>query len=832
MHSHYSVERTSNSHRIGSICSSNAELVRQLWIGAVFVVLLIVGTFLCGSVSAQTKTDGTVHQKLESISGALTLIYSMLENETIDDRALANARIEIDGLSRELALTETALNLRLGEINARIDQLPTPAEGAVDPISVAEERKGLGENKAEIVIQIGRIGETKSLIEETIQQVTLTRRTAFYTALFVRTPVTFDLLEKAGAGAQQEFIGFRSLVADWYRFVLDTKATAFTVSTIAAVTFAIIFLLVTRRVFSSVLYRDPFVKDPSYFSKVLIGFCSATLPSFAFAVFLAITYAFYTYLGILTPKISLITQSLFIVFAGVVFVFYLARAVLAPKLPNWRLVTVYETAAPKLVALALGMALIYGFDALIEYWNEIVAAPLSLTIVKSYVTSLAIGLVILAIGTIRARMKLTDEGEIVAAPLPKWILLPLLVIGFGIILTAISGYVGLARFAAQQIVVTGAILVTMYIGILAGRQIGSEGLLANSRLGRWLQGHLSLQSHTVEQIGMITGVLFVGLVVLIGVPLILLRWGSQPADILLWAKQIFAGVQVGATTISLSSLLLGVVIFAIVLIITRSVQKWVSSSILPRSEFDSGVRDSIRAGIGYTGFGLAVLLAVTSAGVDLSSLAIVAGALSIGIGFGLQNVVSNFVSGLILLIERPIKVGDWIEAGGTSGFVKKISVRATEIETFQHQSMILPNSELINSVVGNWTHKYRGGRVDIPIGVAYGSNVREVEAILYRLASEHPLVLKEPEPFVFFSGFGNSSIDFELRIHLSDITRRLDVSTEIRFAIVEAFEEVGIVIPFPQRDVHIKGADRGIVYERKVPKGSVEANLARPVGED
>ena len=254
----------------------------------------------------------------------------------------------------------------------------------------------------------------------------------------------------------------------------------------------------------------------------------------------------------------------------------------------------------------------------------------------------------------------------------------------------------------------------------------------------------------------------------------------------------------------------GAVIFTIGLIITRLAQRWLGSSILPRSGFDSGVRDSITTGVGYFGFALAALVAVTSAGVDLSNLAIVAGALSIGIGFGLQNVVGNFVSGLILLVERPIKVGDWIEAGGTSGFVKKISVRATEIETFQKQSVILPNSELINSPVGNWTHKYRGGRIDIPVGVAYGSDISKVRAVLHEIAAEHDLILKNPEPFVYFKAFGDSSLDFELRFHISDITKLPVVSTDVRFAIVEALRANGIEIPFPQRHLHVRSGSLGV----------------------
>jgi len=227
--------------------------------------------------------------------------------------------------------------------------------------------------------------------------------------------------------------------------------------------------------------------------------------------------------------------------------------------------------------------------------------------------------------------------------------------------------------------------------------------------------------------------------------------------------------------------------------------------VLSRGRIDSGVRNSIRTGIGYAGIALAALVGVSAAGIDLSNFALVAGALSLGIGFGLQNVVSNFVSGLILLAERPFKAGDWIVAGGVEGTVKRVNVRATEIETFQRQTVIMPNSELINAAVGNWTHRNSLGRVEIAVGVAYGSDVKRVRDILAELAGAHELVIKNPEPAVIFKDFGASSLDFELRMYLYDISNVMVVQNDLRFRIYEAFEREGIEIPFPQRDINIKG---------------------------
>jgi potassium efflux system protein len=219
---------------------------------------------------------------------------------------------------------------------------------------------------------------------------------------------------------------------------------------------------------------------------------------------------------------------------------------------------------------------------------------------------------------------------------------------------------------------------------------------------------------------------------------------------------------------------------------------------------------------------------VSAAGIELSNLALVAGALSLGIGFGLQNIVSNFVSGLILLAERPFQAGDWIEAGAVSGFVKKVRVRATEIETFQRQTVILPNSELINSAVGNWTHRNRLARIEIAVGVAYGTDARRVKEILLEIARGHPRIMKNPEPMVLFANFGDSSLDFELRVFLYDVFEMIDIQSELRFSILDTFKAEGIEIPFPQRDLHLKSAPwKEILREENGRAGTKKEDVAK-----
>jgi len=272
------------------------------------------------------------------------------------------------------------------------------------------------------------------------------------------------------------------------------------------------------------------------------------------------------------------------------------------------------------------------------------------------------------------------------------------------------------------------------------------------------------------------------------------------------------GFAVGEMQITLRMVFFALLAFYLAMQVSWLLQGMCETQVFYRKAVDRGVRDAIKKLIHYGMVLIGFLVALSSLGMSLQNFVVVLGAFGVGIGFGLQDIVNNFLSGLILLFERPIKVGDFIVVNEEWGTVSKIGLRSTVVETIDQAEIIVPNSQLIAEKVTNWTLSTRVARLVIPVGVAYGSDVPLVIRILTEVATGHDETVTEPAPSILFKEFGDSSLNFEIRVFVKDISARFKIRSEMLQEIDARFREAGIEIPFPQRDLHLRSAD-GKLFE-------------------
>ncbi len=778
------------------------------------ILSLVLSLFLSLAAFAQDAPHPK-QEELDRLSTKLGSIEAAIDQTSTDDAALVKLRLDLESFAKSLIDFGVSLRPRVSAINQRLDELgAAPKEGdPPEPEPLTKERTSLQQEKALINSMLAAAENLSIRANDAIEKIGGLRRNLFTTTLFKRTDVGGAIGSATWGDFKSEAAKSWDQVDSRLRFLTTFRPNDLLAAIGLSLVIGIATYLAVRRAFRLLADMDEWGEDDetestaaqlSYISKLTVAFWGTAIPSLAFAASLAVTLALIIYFDVFTGDTLEFAEALLVSAAAIYFIQRLASALLSPRQPGRRLILVSDRAARLIYFLVVALAVIHILDYFFGRVFVTLSSPLNLTVAKSLISSLAISLVLILI----AIVKPFDHPETGAAKgWPRYVRIPILVMAVIIIAAAVSGYIGLARFLAAQIVVTGAILATMYIGVQSGHVLAAQSVFPRSTLGARLKGLFSLSDTALDQLGLLLSFCIYAAVIIIGVPLILLQWGFNRLDIQSWLYRILTDIRIGTISISLIGIIFGILLFSVGFLLTRRFQSWLDGAVMVRSRVDPGVRNSVRTIVGYAGIVVAAMIGLSAAGFDLSSLALVAGALSLGIGFGLQNIVNNFVSGLILLAERPFKVGDWIVAGGTAGFVRKISVRATEIETFQHQTVILPNSELINGAVGNWTHRDHMGRIEIRVGVAYGVNPRKVHDLLMEVAAKQSGVLRYPEASVAFLGFGDSSLDFELRVHLSEVLDQIQVANNLRFGIYDILEKNDIPIPFPQRDVNLRMPD-------------------------
>lgn len=373
------------------------------------------------------------------------------------------------------------------------------------------------------------------------------------------------------------------------------------------------------------------------------------------------------------------------------------------------------------------------------------------------------------------------------------------------------GYDALSRWLVQASLATAFVIFTAVFLVRLGRG-ALRAALEQPVEGRWM---------AARRVGsVLAGRITRLLELLVGVAAglhVLAVWGVYRTAWEAWGDLAGRGFALGEHRITVGQLVLGAVVVYGAWVTSAVLRTLLDQRLGQRPDLEPGVADSVKTLVHYVLVVLGLFLGIALLGFDLTSFAVVAGALGVGIGFGLQNIVNNFVSGLVLLFERPIRVGDVVVVADQWATVRKIGLRSTIVTTFDRSEMIVPNSDLISEKVTNWTLSDQTTRLLIPVGVAYGSDLERVFRILQETAETDPRIASDPAPVVHFVSFGASSLDFEVRIWVTDITQRLETRSDLLREVDRRFREEGVTVPFPQRDVHLRTADGAGVAKDLAP---------------
>jgi small-conductance mechanosensitive channel len=766
-----------------------ASALRLLhWAVLAFVILAL------GRAWAQDSHPLDLDQK----RAALTSTEAALRDKNLTDADLQTLRAQNDALGLALQGAIADLTPRLAASAKRLEEL-TPKSGETAPATDLAAKELEGEKKRHDTLDANLRAARAMLLQadDLTTRISAARRQLFARQTFARSSSVLnpELWAAVWWEVPIDAEVMRSLVGNWLdavgqRLTLAQKIGMAAVLFLSALAAAPLAWLAQR-----VIYRDPGASSPSRLKRALaaawIFFILAALPLGALGLLASALDAF----DLSDPSVEGLIDAVLDAIRVLIVVNALARGMLAPGLAACRLVPMTDRSASIFYRAAMAIAAIWAAERLIEPAADAVA---SLNIA---VAGRAVGATLAAIAIAYALRQFAAGPARAPSPPQSDAWAPLRTLGwalaFVILAAALTGYIAFATFLINQAIYLTALGSLLYL-VDCIVQDGTGALLKpEAPTGAGMLAMVGLRRNVLAQIVVILQGVARLAVLVIALAAVLEPWGVQSQDMFGALRAAYFGFSVGGVTLSLSSMIGAAAVFAVVMFITRMIQDWLGSRLLPQTRLDAGVRNSVGTIFGYLGVIVAVLLAGGQIGLDVQKLALIAGGLSVGIGFGLQTIANNFVSGLILLWERGIRVGDWVVVGNEQGFVRAINARATEIETFDRGSLIVPNSNLVSGVVKNWVHNDRVGRIIVSVNVAYESDVEQVRDMLIAAAKAQDQVLKIPAPTVLFAEYGDWALKFNLICFVDDIELGERTRSDINFDVLRRMREAGLRIPYP-----------------------------------
>ncbi len=796
-----------------------------------FVVLLCLGLSLAlpGAAVGAAPAAVVIATPQAAIAQAkddLRAVTAGLNSKTLSDAEIESRLSAIPPIQARLAVALSALTPRLRDIQARQAQLGPPPAGAgvviEDPRTV-QDRHDLADRLAAVTADV----QGARLLALTASQVSAAltdrQREAFSTRLWTRSRSILDpgLWRDFAAALPDDLSRIAQEAGDEIAQAEPARKIAQSVAIAGlAVALGLFLLGPSRLILNRIGYgRAARAPGTARLRRILLALWLVTVAAVTPLLAGLLLRAALRAIDVMTPDVDRLTALMMqsVVFAA--FLEGLGRALLSPGRPQWRLAPIPDAMVRRLApfpGLVGGSAALAGFVAGV---GSILGGSLASRVAwdcLAVVLELAVvGGALAAVGRARVAQK-AEASDAAPAAEPEsrlpWILAILAAwCAVGAALVAVlAGYLALASFLMRETVWIAAILGLMFLLLRLADDLFPAVLSPRAPLGGALETALGLDDGAMEQVGVLLSGLTRLLLMLLAWVAMLAPFGASVEDILQRFTATDFVVRLGLVAISPGAVLGGVALFLAGLAITRAVRRWLEVRYLPKTTMDVGLRTSLAAGVTYLGAMIAILVSFAYLGLSVAQIALFASALSVGIGFGLQGIIGNFVSGLVLLAERPVRVGDWIAIGELEGDVRKINIRATEIEMMDRSRLIVPNSELVSKAVRNITHAGALGRVKIVMKVDGSADPAKVREVMMARLTGHPQVLPDPPAMVYMTDVRDGALEFTAFAYLPSPRLAYAVRSQLLFEIVPDLRAAGVALASPNPVIHVETAERPI----------------------
>lgn len=799
-----------------------SSFLRSIRARGPWLALLLCSVFLLSAPVLAQDEDPTPKQQLADIDSSLKEI----DRKRGDAEAIETLAMLSENASqarRDAEALEKSLQPQLDRLNEQLAQLGTPAEGATEPPELAAQRRTLNKQRdglAASVAQAKASAVRAQQLATDIDQQRAAQRTEEL-GKKVASPLSPALWSKVAERLPIDIARVAPLAEQGRdAFVAGIRANGWGTPLLGLV--AALVMMFPLRLWLRRLGRQFAASDRAPDGRLrrsglamwllLVG---TLLPGYAVVVFIASLNA----IGAIAPRLQNVADGVQQATFAAAFIAALSACLLVPSRPSWRLLNLDDTAALKLRKYAWGAAALAWLSTVLvaidqaTRTSDVTTVALDGVIALTYLGLIMAMLVTLARlhrrQTAEAEAKLEAQAEGVGASTPvrrsSWLVLARVAGNIAVVAAIVAtllGYVNFAKFVNQQLIGGSIVVLAATLLFKFVDDLSTWMLNADSKVGQTILLSTGLSVSRLEQAGVLLSAMLRSLVVLVALLALAAPFGNV-GTIVERIASLSNGIEINKDlTLQPGRIVTGVLVLLVGMGLTQLLQRWLTDTYLPKTELDLGARNSISTIAGYVGIILVGLWALTAMGLNLKNLALLVSALSVGIGFGLQAIIQNFVSGLILLAERPVKIGDWVKLGDQEGDIRRINVRSTEIQVGDRSTLIVPNSELITKTIRNMTMGNNQGRIQIQFAVPPSTDVGNLRQALLDAYTAHTNVLKQPAPTVYIDSIAGGQITMNSFAYVASPRQVYATRSDLYFSLLQILAERNIPLSTPT-DIHI-----------------------------